>query len=228
MNTSSQHLFPVYAEGSNTSVFFVDPATVPPAIVSHAKDDDYGRKGHETQFLKVPLDVPNYMGLCHEPGQKPWTPMDEIDGARMRVLSLLVHQVSEGGKSFFIPTQSMTNTSFVQSPEGNHLYLLNLRMLHYGGFNVENFAHEKVGEELFANFKAAGFEPLFNISMAGSYDRQRNRLRLTDNSSKLSGLRNIETLEYISPDKATQEQLALMKSVKGVFVGGTRLHQVLK
>lgn len=223
------HLFPVYVEGSNTAQFFVDPAVVSPLIVSHAKDDRYGRKGHFTQFLKLPFDVPNYMGLCHEPGQQPWEVMDEIDSNSLQVLELLLSAKVNGAEHhFFIPCATMSNTRFVRGPEGHAHVFLDMRLMAYPGFSVENKFDEKVGEALFADLKAAGFEPMFKISVGGSYNRQTNNLKLADVGCSVYALRNIQTGMLLHFGEMTKELRQLARAVSDIAVIGVRMTQELK
>lgn len=228
METDS-YLFPVYEEGSDTAQFFVSPAVVPPAIVSFGAGDRYGRKGHFTQYLAVPLDVPNYMGLCQEPGQISFTAWDEINPSSFRALSLIVSlKVNGEERHFSVNTESFANNGLVRGPEDNSTWNLNLQVRNLGGADVEGRAHEKVGWSIFEDILAAGYEPMLNIALAGSYDRQRNTLRLSSAPCGLRALRNIETSEAIFEINATDPELVLLKSVTEVKVVGVRMHQLLE
>jgi len=223
------HLFPVYVEGSRTAQFFMNPVVVTPAIVSHAKDDRYGRKGHFTQFLKVPFDVPNYMGLCQEPGQRPWGPMDEIDASSIQVLELALSAKVNGIEHhFFIPCATRHDARFVRGPEGYAYTYLNMRIPAHPGFSVENNYDGKVGEELFADFLAAGYEPMFRIPVAGSYNRQTNNLKLADAGCSISSLRNIQTGQPLHFGEMSNELRQLTKTVSDITVVGVRMVQQLK
>lgn len=225
----SDYLFPVYEEGSNTAVFFVSPAAVPPAIVSYGAEDRYARKGHYTQFLKVPLEVPNYLALCQEPGQIPFTHQDEIKASEIQALNLIVSLKVDGAdQHFFINTTAFSNTTFIKGVADDGMSMLNMRVMNFGGFTAEDFKHEKVGEEIFANFKAAGYEPMLNINLSGVFDRQRGRLGVKGMPCSVRALRNIETSEAVFEINATQDQLALLKSVSEMQVVGVRFHHVLE
>jgi hypothetical protein len=224
-----EYLFPVYEEGVDTTEFFVSPTVVSPTAVCYSEADRYGRKDHLTQFLTLPLNVPNYMGLCQVPGQEPWTLMSEVDPTSMRVLKMLIQvDVGNESKNFFINTTTRFSASFVRGVIDDRLYTLFMQLLNFGGFSIEDASGAKIGETIFANFKAAGYEPLFKFSLNGSYDRQLCRLRMTGSPSEIDGLLNIKTGDVIYTHQATQEQLALMKSVTSIDVKGFRLQQMLK
>lgn len=227
---TDNYLFPVYEEGSDTAQLFVSPAVVSPAIVSFGAGDRYGRKGHFTQYLAVPLDVPNYMGLCQEPGQVPFLPHDEIQPSSLQVLSLIVSlKVNGVERYFFINTERHTNTGFIKAPEGQVMWNLDMRLRNLGGADVQDSrTQEKVGWDIFTEILTAGYEPMLNIILAGSFDRQRNRLRLYSAPCGLRALRNVETSEAIFEVNATEDQLALLKSVTEVQVIGVRMHQLLE
>lgn len=226
---TDNYLFPVYEENSNTSHFFVNPAVVPPAIVSFGAGDRYGRKGHFTQYLAVPLEVPNYLGLCTEPGQISFTAWDEISASSLQVLSLIVSLKVNGEERYFsVNTESFSTNGFVRAPLDESIVNLNLQVRNLGGFAVEDFKHEKVGEDIFSDLRAAGYEPMLNITLAGVYDRQRFTFRLRSAACGLRALRNIETSEAIFEINATDPELALLKSVTEVQVVGVRMHQLLE
>lgn len=226
---TDNYLFPVYEEGKDTAEFFVNPAVVTPAIVSFGAGDRYGRKGHFTQYLAVPLEVPNYVALCQEPGQIPWDHLTEIDPFSLQVLGLIVSLKVNGVERYFlVDTLTFSNASFVRAPEGQVMWNLNMRVMNIGGFAVEDFKREKVGETIFADFLTAGYEPMINIALAGSFDRQRNALRLVSIPCGLRALRNVETNEAVFEVNATEDQLALLKSVAEVQVIGVRMHQLLE
>ena len=226
---TDNYLFPVYEEGKDTAQFFVSPAVVPPAIVSFGAGDRYGRKGHFTQYLAVPLEVPNYVALCQEPGQIPWDHLTEINPSSLQVLGLIVSLKVNGVELYFpIDTQTFSNASFVRAPEGQVMWNLNMRVMNIGGFAVEDFKHEKAGEDIFADFLTAGYEPMLKVTLTGSFDRQRNTLRLASIPCGLRALRNVDTSEGIFEVNATEDQLTLLKSVTEVQVVGVRMHQLLE
>jgi hypothetical protein len=227
---TDNYLFPVYQEGSDTAQFFVSPAVVPPGIVSFGTGDRYGRKGHFTQYLAVPLEVPNYVALCQEPGQIPWDHLTEINPSSLQVLSLIVSlKVNGVERYFFVNTERHANTGFVKALEGQVMWNLNMRLRNLGGADVQDSrTQEKVGWDIFTEILTAGYEPMLNIALAGSFDRQRNALRLTSVPCGLRALRNVETSEAVFEVNATEDQLALLKSVTEVQVVGVRMHQLLE
>lgn len=227
---TDNYLFPVYQEGSDTAQFFVSPAVVPPAIVSFGTGDRYGRKGHFTQYLAVPLEVPNYVALCQEPGQIPWDHLTEINPSSLQVLSLIVSlKVNGVERRFFVNTERHANTGFSKALEGQVMWNLNMRLRNLGGADVQDpRTQEKVGWDIFTEILTAGYEPMINIALAGSFDRQRNALRLNSVPCGLRALRNVETSEAVFEVNATEDQLALLKSVTEVQVVGVRMHQLLE
>jgi len=226
---TSNYLFPVYEENSNTAVFFVNPTVVTPSIVSFGAGDRYGRKGHFTQYLAVPLSVPNYLALCMEPGQVSFTSRDEISLSSLKVMELIVSLKVNGlEQHFFVRTETVANNGFVKAPFDQSIVNLNMRLTNLGGFTVEDSDNKKVGETIFADFLAAGYEPMLNVSLLGSFDRQRCTLRLGSGPFGLRALRDIETNEAVFEINATQDQLALLKLVSEVQVVGVRMHQLLE
>lgn len=227
---TDNYLFPVYEEGSNTALFFVNPAVVSPAIVSFGAGDRYGRKGHFTQYLTVPLEVPNYLALCQEPGQRAFGVLDEIRPSSLQVLALIVSlKVNGEERYFFVNTETFTNTGFVRAPIDSSFVNLNMQIRNLGGFSVKDpRTHEKTGEDIFADFLTAGYEPMLNVTLVGSFDRQRNALRLNSVSGTIRALRNIETSEAVFEVNAIEAQLALIKSVTEIRVVGARIHQLLE
>lgn len=221
-------LVPVYPEDeeADTRSLFVSEALATPREVNYADTDAYGRESHLTQFLKVPCTIPNLLGLSQAPGQRPWTTTDEIESNSITIRTLLATAkvgTATQATPFFINTGTMSNNTFgptttSQSSDDRGLNM-HIRML--PGFSVEDKDGNPIGETLFANYKAAGYEPLLNISVGGNYQRQTNELRLNSGTVEIAALRDLANPNvWISMGKATAAQKDLLRGlVEGQVVG---------
>lgn len=227
MNDTSR-LFPVYEKDSDTSVFFIPPDVLPPTPVDYYKEDIYQRGNHLTQFLALPLYVPNYLALCGTSEQRAWEVTDQVDPHSFRVNHLLVVlKVKEVEHVLFINTYGYSNNAFIRAPIDESQFMLNMILRARGGFSFETY-HNEIDKTLFGDFKTAGYEPVFNIRLAGTFDRQRETLVLKDPGSELIGVRNLESGVFIPAREASQPILELMKTVDQIFIGGVKLYQSLK
>lgn len=226
---SELRLFPVYEENSNTAAFFVSPAVIHPVAIDYQKSDRHNRKFHLTQYLQLPLNVPNYLALCETPGQVRWSSEDEIDGSAIMVESLIVSAKVEGEeKVLFVQTSNMGNSLFGRTTMSPSQSIMHLVITDYDGFSFENSYGDKIGKSVFSNFKDFGYVPLFKISLRGVFDLQRGSLILKDFGSEFTGVRNLETGVVIKREETSQETLKLMKSIENVFIGGVKVQQMLK
>lgn len=215
-------LWPVYPadSGDDTRVLFADPSLVAPTNATYPEGDAYGRSAHKTQFLTVPVTVPNLLGLTQVPGQRPWTSTDEIESNSISVRTMaLGGKVGANAVNFFIDTRSMSNNTFGPTANGQSSddRMLNMHLRILPGFSVEDKDGVKVGEDIFATFKAAGYEPMLNVSASGNYQRQGNELRLNAGTAEVFALREISSSRLITIGKADNTQKALIRS----FTGGT-------
>jgi hypothetical protein len=229
INTS--RLFPVYQGlAADTAEFFLSPDIAPPTAVDYYQNDPYGREHHLTQFLAVPLEVANYLALCQAPGQVPWNHRDEFMAESLHVRKLALFSKVDGRYQFlFVTADTLDSTNmFVPAVGGVPQNLLSLELRNFGGFSFENADGEQIGKEVFANFKKAGYEPLFRIWLSGSFDRERYSLRLKDGGTKIIGVRNLETGVIIYSAHVPQPIAGLMGSVGETLVSGAKLHQFLK
>lgn len=219
-------LFPVYNEYH--AKFFVSPQVVAPYEVCYGENDSYERKPHISQFLRVPLAVPNYLGLCQVPGQKHWGVMDEIQPGSLRVETLLISYKKEGETyDFFISTKNMANVGFTPSPHGRVLHVLNTAIVNYPGFEVTDAHGEKAGGVLFSDFKDVGYEPLFWFAVDGEFNRQLNSLEIQSRVCGIRGVRNIETNEITHISDFSPDLLMLAKRINGVMITGVKMAQDL-
>lgn len=228
--------YPVYEENTDTAKFFVSPVLAAPLAVEYSKGDPFGRKGHHSQFLTVPVDIPNYFALCQVPGQRPWGVMDELDVSAMRVNALMVSFEVEG-KIYHahVATTAMPTSTFIKAPEGSSV-LLDMRMLKVSGLNTETWCGKNIGEEVFVGFKALGYDPLLSVSVVASFDRQRCSLITKCLAGKLTALRNIvtgnvipvEELDDVFNGALLNDLRGLVNSVGKATVTGIRIAQELR
>ena len=215
-------LWPVYPadSGDDTRTLFADSSLVAPTNATYPEGDAYGRSTHKTQFLTVPVTVPNLLGLTQVPGQRPWTSTDEIESNSISVRTMaLGGKVGTTAVNFFIDTRSMSNNTFGPTANGQSSddRMLNMHLRLLPGFSVEDKDGNKVGDTVFASFKTAGYEPMLNVSASGNYQRQGNELRLNAGTAEVHSLRDIATGRLISLGKADATQKALIRS----FTTGT-------
>ena len=227
-------LFPVYPadDADDNREFFVDEDFANVEDHVYPTGDAYGRGEHDTQMLAVPVTIPNLLGLSQAPGQRPWTSTDEIESNSISVKRLGVSgQVGGTDASFFINTTAMSNNTFgpstqVQSSDDRALsmYIKNLP-----GFTVTDKDGVAIGETLFADIKAAGYEPLLQVSFTGNYQRQGNELRLNGGQVTISGLRpltkdaNGKAQQDIKIGNAGSDVKPLFKTLSTATVAGADL-----
>lgn len=217
-------LYPVYPEdaGEDNRVFFVEDTLVAPTPANYIEGDGFGRSGHLTQMLKVPSTIPNYLALCQAPGQRPWTSTDEVESNSLEVQRILASGELDGTDvSFFIDTSVMSNRSFTLTTNGQSSddRRVSLSIKRLPGFSVQDKDGVKVGETLFADFLAAGVEPLLNLNFTGNYQRQHNELELNAGVVTIVGLRNIADGVIVTHSTATAPQKGLLASLNAYVTG---------
>lgn len=218
-------LFPVYE--NNWKQFFVSPELVTPVSVTYGNDDPYKRREHLTQFLKVPVTIPNYMGLCRVPGQTPWPLKDEIEINSFRLESLLVTAETEAGViKFFVPMTKFPYGNFEPDQNQDGLFNLNIWSYAFSGLAAENEQGQKIGHELFASFKEAGFDPIFNYVLDAKYNRQTNTLELTNAAFPLRTVQQLSSGTFL--DGSHPEIQRLIDTIGKVTVIGVNFEHRLK
>lgn len=210
-------LWPVYPtdSGADTRVFFVEDTLKAPTDVSYMDGDGFGRTGHKTQMLTVPVTIPNLLALSQAPGQRPWTSTDEIESNSITIKTMgVAAKIGSSDINFFVDTRGMSNNTFGTTANGQSSddRQLNLTLRSLPGFSVENKDGVQVGETIFKSFKDAGYEPLLNIAMTGNYQRQGNELRLSSGTAEIHALRDLQTQKEITFGKADTTQKGLIRS----------------
>lgn len=210
-------LWPVYPtdDGDDTRSLFAPASLVAPQNATYPEGDAYQRTAHKTQFLTVPVTVPNLLALTEVPGQRAWTATDEIESNSISVRTMVVGgKIGSTDANFFVNCSSMSNNTFGPTSMGQSSddRQLNMHLRNHPGFSVEDKDGNKVGDTLFATFKAAGYEPMLNISAGGNYQRQGNELRLTSGTAEIHSLREIVGGRLITYGKADDAQKALIRS----------------
>jgi len=221
-------IYPVYPDDANddTRELFVDAGVVSPWGATYPENDAYGRENHDTSYLKVPGNIPNFLGLCQAPGQRAWTATDEIESN-----SIMVEAIQVSGKlgttdvTFFINTRSISNNTFITSTniQSSDDRRLNIYLNRFKGFSVLDKDGKNIGDTLFKSFKDAGFEPLLDITLTGNFQRQKNTLTLNAGQVGVIALEEITTGNTIDRGRANDQQKALLKSLTGGMVNGARV-----
>lgn len=218
-------LYPVFPADVNdyTRALFMDPAIKPALPVSYMPGDAYGRQAHNTQYLAVPVTIPNLLALTQAPGQRPWTATDEIESNSISAAALAMSaKIGNTAQAFFIDTRAMSNNTFGPTSMGQSSddRQLNMHLRNHPGFAVVDKDGLPVGETLFAAFKTAGYEPMLNISVTGNYQRQGNELRLNGGTVDIHALRELTTGRMITIGTASVEQVNLIRSLTvGTVIG---------
>lgn len=212
-------LWPVYPADADddTRSFFAPASLVAPQKATYPDGDAYGRTEHLTQFLAVPVTIPNLLALTQAPNQRPWTSTDEIESNSISAKTVgLQGTVGNNAISFFVDTRAMSNNTFGPTANGQSSddRMLNMHLRNHSGFSVEDKDGNKVGEVLFKTFKDAGYEPMLNVSVSGNYQRQGNELRLNAGTAEVAALRDVISGRLITFGKADAEQKALIRSFK--------------
>lgn len=227
MNMPSR-LFPVYDENEDTTVFFVPAEVIIPTVVDYPKDDFYQRRRHLTQFLQLPLNVPNYLALCGTQEQRQWGLREHIDPFSLRVNQMLFTLKINGvEQTVFLSTDAYSNNGFIRSAVEDSEVRLSMVLRLTGGFSLQNVDGEEIGKKIFSDFKSAGYEPLITINLAGSFNSQRFSLVLRDAGSVLASVRNLESGVVLRGNEVSEVVQELMKSVE-ISLSGVKLYQVLK
>lgn len=220
-------IHPVYPEDAQDDVreLFVDASTIAPWPATYMEADAYGRENHLTSYLKVPSVIPNYLGLCQAPGQRAWTSTDEIESNSITVEALqLTATIGGQVKVFFVDTKAMSNNTFNPTTNGQSSddRQLGLLLNQHNGFTVLDKDGKLVGEDLFADIKAAGYQPLLDVSMNGNFQRQKNVMRLNGGQLTISALKHIASGNIIDRGRASDDEKALFKTLVNGSVSGIR------
>lgn len=223
-------VYPVYPadDTADTRRFFAPAALSTPVPIKYMPGDAYGRQEHLTQDLVVPVNIPNFLALTQTPGQQPWTNTDELESNSIAVKRVGVKiMLGTTEKTFFINTASMSNNTFgvggqIQSSDER---TLNLKIQQYPGFSVQDKDGNDVGETIFADFLAAGYEPRLQLQLTGTYQRQRGDINLLAGSVVISELYEVTTKTVVKYGNAAGPQQALFNTLKSGTVVSARTGQ---
>jgi hypothetical protein len=223
-------VYPVYPadDAADERRFFAPAALSTPVPVKYMAGDAYGRQEHLTQDLVVPVTIPNFLALTQTPGQQPWTNTDELESNSIAVKRIGVKvMIGSTEKTFFINTASMSNNTFgvggqVQSSDER---TLNLKISQYPGFSVQDKDGNEIGETIFADFKAAGYEPRLQLQLTGTYQRQRGDITLLAGAVNIAELYETSTKVVVKYGKASSQQQGLFNTLKSGTVVSARTGQ---
>jgi len=223
-------LYPVFPDSPSHEdrALFAPTSLIAATDAVYPEHDGYGRENHKTQYLKVPVTIPNYLGLCQAPGQRAWTSTDEIESNSIQVQAIgITGKLGANDISFFVETGAMSNNTFgvTSTAQSSDDRSIQMHLRRYPGFSVVDKDGLEVGETLFADFKTAGFEPLFMISFSGNYQRQGYELRLNGGTAEIHGLKHIASGEEISIGRMNAEQKALVRTLTDGAVKAAKLTQ---
>lgn len=217
------NLYPVYPTDANDDnrELFADAAFTPVKDATYPQGDAYGRQAHKTQQLKVPVMVPNLLALCQAPGQRAWTSTDEIESNSITLRQVgITAKIGSTDAAFFINTGSMSNNTFgpLSTGQSSDDRGLNAHIRDLPAFSVVDKDGNAVGETLFADWKAAGYEPLLTMTLGGNFQRQTNELRLNPGTVTITALKDIPTGNIISIGKADATTKPLFKRLQSGLV----------
>ena len=218
-------LYPVFPADATAEdrLFFMDESIHASWDANYMEGDAYGRVSHATQYLKVPSSIPNLLGLCQVPGQRPWTQTDEIESNSLTCTSLAVGGTLDSKPvHFFINTTGMTGVALSPTTQGQSTddRQLTMHIRNLPGFSIQDKDGNQVGDTMFAAFKAAGYEPMLNVSLNANYNRQTNELRLSAGDVTVNALLDTTSKVLVTVGKATAPQKALMRSLSSTAING--------
>lgn len=225
---SALAVHPVYPESDtdDTRELFVLAADRAPWTATYMEADALGRENHLTSFLKVPSVIPNFLGLCQTPGQRPYTATDEIESNSLTGNTLqLTAKIKGVVTTFFINTKAMSNNTFIPTSNGQSSddRKMSILLNRHNGFAIQDKAGLDVGETIFADLKAAGYRPLLDVSMDGNYQRQKNVMRLNGGQISIAALEHIVTGNVITRDRADDAQKVLFRTLTDGSVTGIEI-----
>ena len=223
-------VYPVYPADADaeTRQFFAPTSVADPVTVKYMPGDAYGRQEHLTQDLTVPVNIPNFLALTQTPGQQPWSQSDELESNSIAVKRIGVKaMIGTTERTFFINTAAMSNNTFgvggqIQSSDER---TLNLKIMQYPGFSVQDKDGNTIGEEIFADFLAAGYEPRLQLQLSGTYQRQRGDINLLAGAVIVHELKEVNTKNLVRIGAASGPQKALFQTVKPGTVVSARTGQ---
>lgn len=223
-------VYPVYPadDDSEFREFFVDDTVIDPTPQKYMPGDAYRRQEHLTQMLAVPCTIPNFLGLTQTPGQEPWTDSDELESNSISIRRIAIRATIAGQvKTFFINTANMSNNTFgiAGQAQSSDERALNLQVRQYPGFAVEDKDGNKIGETLFAAFKAVGLEPRLQFQLKGTFQRQTRELVLLSGAVTVFELYDPITKVVTRKGNADTTQKALINSISGGTVIGAKSTQ---
>ena len=219
-------LYPVFDDAADTARLFVDPAKVAPSETAYDEGDAYGRQQHLTQMIKVPVTIPNYLGLCQAPGQRGWTSTDEVEANSITAQRLMLSFELDGtAVDAFVDTSTMSNNAFgpLSNGQSSDDRGIKLSIRDLPGFSLQDKEGKKVGEDLFADIKAAGYEPVLTYTLSGNFQRQTNELSVQSGAVEISGLRSVTDGTLVKYGNASVEQKKLIASLQNGAVAGVTL-----
>jgi len=223
-------VYPVWPadDQAETRKFFAPAAVSAPTPIKYMPGDAYGRQEHLTNDLAVPVNIPNFLALTQTPGQQPWTNTDELESNSISVKRIGVKlMVGTTETVVFINTASMSNNTFgvggqIQSSDER---TLNLKIQQYPGFSVQDKDGNPIGETIFADFLAAGYEPRLQLQLTGTYQRQRGDISLLAGMVTVSELYETTTKTVVKYGNASSAQKTLFNELKSGTVVSARTGQ---
>lgn len=214
-------VYPADADSDNRE-FFADTSLVDIEPVTYPQGDAYQRGAHNTVDFKVPVMVPNLLALCQAPGQRAWTSTDEIESNSITLQRIgATAKIGSGSTakdaSFFILTGAMSNNTFgpLSTGQSSDDRGINAHIRDIPGFSVVDKDGNKVGETIFADWKAAGYEPMLTLTVGGNFQRQTNEFRLNPGTVVVTSLRQISTGSIVTVGKADSTVKPLFKRLTG-------------
>lgn len=216
-------LHPVYPANPSAKerTRFVSEADFAPWDVTYAPSDPLHRQSHRTNYLKVPANITNLLGLSQVPGQDPFDTTDEIESNSIKLMSLLVNVTTDAGEGkVVINTSSMSNNSLSPSSQQQSS---DDRSLSFVAKNLEitQFVDPdtKLPSDLFASMTANGYKPLFMFSMNATYQRNYGTLQVMSGVFELTTIKDKDGKKYQQDTDNAEVKALFALFEEGVCIG---------
>jgi len=216
--------FPVYHP--QYLQFYAPSELIPPAVVDYNENDPYKRDSHQTQFLAVPVDVPNYLGLCKVEGQKCWGPNDEIFPHSLQLcqIAIAIPFMGRDIVAVVYPGGHHLN-KFFPTPDGSGDLKLEMSFPALSASSsFMTLTGEVMGGALSSTFRSVGYDLQFSLAIEARFNRQMGSLKVAEAGIAITSLKNLISGATVVPRRLTPEVASLLDLVGEPKVIGVRFY----
>lgn len=216
-------MYPVYPTDSadpNRKYFMAESVAVA-TEATYDSADPLNRQAHKTQYLKVPVSVPNLVGLSEAPGQNPFETSDEVESNSIQMTNVaLTANVGASGSATAVvlrmPTVNMSQAHFGIAAMGasSDDRQMDFQVQGLPASALFNIGNDTVTTALDA-LKANGAQPFFSLSITGTYQRQTNTLKIQGGSFELEYIKDAAGNKHLPTTSS-----ATIKALFGLFNDG--------